>query len=129
MRRTILSLGLVVLALASGACREEGTVTVHSLRFEGVKAVDEARLKSVLATRQSSKLPWGRKLFFNKSRFDADLKRIQAFYADRGYPDARVTGFDVRLNDKQDAVDVTLTISEGEPVLVAAIEFVGFDGR
>ena len=53
MRRTFLSLGFIVLALASGACREEGTVTVHSLRFEGVKAVDEARLKSVLATRQS----------------------------------------------------------------------------
>ena len=66
-------------------------------------------------------------LYFNRARFDADLKRIQAFYADRGYPDARVTGFDVRLNDKQDAVDVTLTISEGEPVRVAAVEFAGFD--
>ena len=125
--RTILSLGLVVFALASAACREEGTVIVHSLRFEGVKAVDEARLKGVLATRQGSKLPWGRKLYFDRSRFDADLKRIEAFYADRGYPDARVAGFDVRLNDKQDAVDVTLTIAEGEPVRVAAIEFAGFD--
>jgi outer membrane protein assembly complex protein YaeT len=127
MRRNILSLGFVLIAVAGGACREEGTVVVRSLRFEGVQSVDEARLKSVLATRQSSKLPWGRALYFNRGRFDADLKRIQAFYADRGYPDARVTGFDVKLNDKQDAVDVTVTISEGEPVLVAAIEFVGFD--
>jgi outer membrane protein assembly complex protein YaeT len=127
MRRTILGLGLVLIVLAGNACREEGTVTVHSLRFDGVTAVDETLLKGVLATRQGSKLPWGRKLNFNRTRFDADLKRILAFYADRGYPDARVTGFDVRLNDKQDAVDVTLTISEGEPVRVAAIEFVGFD--
>ena len=127
MRRSILSLGFVLIAVAGGACREEGTVVVRSLRFEGVEAVDEARLKSVLATRQSSKLPWGRALYFNRGRFDADLKRIQAFYADRGYPDARVTGFDVKLNDKQDAVDVTVTISEGEAVRVAAIEFVGFD--
>lgn len=127
MRRSILSLGLVLIAVASGACREEGTVIVRSLRFEGVEAVDEGRLKSVLATRQSSKLPWGRTLYFNRARFDADLKRIQAFYSDRGYPDARVTGFDAQLNDKQDAVDVTITISEGEPVRVAAIEFVGFD--
>ena len=36
MRRTILSLGLVLIALASGACQEEGTVSVRSLRFEGV---------------------------------------------------------------------------------------------
>ena len=38
-----------------------------------------------------------------------------------------MTGFDVKLNDKQDAVDVSITIDEGEPVLVAAVEFVGFD--
>ena len=45
-----------------------------------------ARLRAALATRQSDKLPWGKKAFFDRSRFDADLKRIQAFYADRGYP-------------------------------------------
>jgi outer membrane protein assembly complex protein YaeT len=118
---------LIVVSLAVTACNEEGTITVRRLRFDGVRAVDESRLRGALATRQSSRLPWGRKQFFDRSRFDADLKRIQAFYADRGYPDARVTGFDVKLNDKQDAVDITLTIAEGEPVNVAAIEFVGFE--
>ena len=67
------------------------------------------------------------KTYFDRSRFDADLQRIQAFYADRGYPDARVTGFDVKLNHKQDEVDVTVTIAEGEPVKVASIDFGGFD--
>jgi len=109
------------------ACKEEGTMTVHSLKFQGVHVVDEARLKDALATKQSSKIPWGRKTYFNRSRFDADLKRIQAFYQDRGFPDAHVANFDVKLNDKQDAVDVTLTIAEGDPVTVASIEFVGFD--
>ena len=55
------------------------------------------------------------------------MKRLQAFYADRGYPDARVTGFDVKLNDKQDQVDLTITIAEGEPVRVTSIDFAGFD--
>ena len=55
------------------------------------------------------------------------MKRIKAFYSDRGYPDARVTGFDVKLNDKQDQVDLTVTIEEGQPVRIAAIDFVGFD--
>jgi len=102
-------------------------VTVHRLTFKGVKSVDEGRLKSSLATKQSSIIPWGRKYYFDRSRFDADLKRIQAFFADRGYPDARVTGFDVKLNDKQDKVDITVTIEEGEPVTVTAIDLVGFD--
>ncbi|HMB80939.1 MAG TPA: POTRA domain-containing protein, partial [Vicinamibacterales bacterium] len=125
MRLTIVALALAILTCS--ACKDTGTVTVHRLNFNGVKAIDVNRLKDALATRQSSKIPWSKKSYFDRSRFDADLKRIQAFYADRGFPDARVTGFDVKLNDKQDAVDLTVTIAEGEPVLVKAIDFTGFD--
>jgi outer membrane protein assembly complex protein YaeT len=126
MRLPIVALALAVVA-SSAACKEGGTITVHSLSFKGVSAVDQGRLKDALATRQSSKIPWGKKYFFDRSRFDADLKRLQAFYADRGFPDARVTGFDVKLNEKQDAVDLAVTIAEGAPVLVKAIDFSGFD--
>jgi outer membrane protein assembly complex protein YaeT len=125
--RVPLATFLIAILASTTACKEEGTVTVHKLSFNGVKAVDESRLRDALATRQSSKIPWGKKSIFDRTRFDADLKRIQAFYGDRGYPDARVTGFDVKLNDKQDEVDLTVTIAEGEPVLVKSIDFSGFD--
>jgi len=127
MRVSSCFVALVLAAGAAAACKQEGTVKVHSLKFQGVKAIDESRLKSVLATKESSWIPWGRKHYFDRSRFDADLKRMKAFYADRGYPDARVTGFDVKLNDKQDQVDLTVTIEEGEPVRVVAIDFLAFD--
>jgi outer membrane protein insertion porin family len=119
---------LISLLAAVSGCKEEGTIRVHSLKFQGVRAVPEGRVRDALATKQSSRIPWGKKTYFDRSRFDADLKRIQAFYADRGYPDARVSAFDVKLNDKQDAVDVTLTIAEGDPVNVQTIQFVGFEG-
>jgi len=117
---------LALLALSGAACKEGGTIKVHSLKFIGVKAVDESRLRDALATHTSSILPWGKKYYFDRSRFDADRLRMQAFYADRGYPDARVTGFDVKLNDKQDQVDLTVTIAEGAPVIVKTIDFAGF---
>ena len=122
-----LSCAFLILTLTVVGCKEEGTITVKSLRFNGVNAVDESRLREALATHTSSKLPWGKKAYFDRSRFDTDLKRLQAFYQDRGYPDARVTGFDVKLNDKQDAVDVTVTIDEGQPETIAAADFAGFD--
>src|SRR5471032_475370 len=125
MRLTIVALALAILTCS--ACKDTGTVTVHRLNFNGIKAIDAAQLKGALATRQSSRIPWGKKAFFDRSRFDADLKRIQAFYADRGYPDARVSAFDVKLSDKQDRVDLTVTIDEGQPVTVASLEFSGFD--
>src|SRR5437868_3327014 len=125
--RVCCALALFFLGISAAACKEEGTIKVHSLKFNGVKAVAAGRLRDALATKQSSKIPWGKKAYFDRSRFDADLKRMQAYYADRGYPDARVTGFDVKLNDKQDEVDLTVTISEGEPVKVASVDFVGFE--
>src|SRR5882672_6481422 len=118
MRRRFSCVALGALLLAAVACKDEGTVRVHKLSFKGVKAVDASRLKDALATKESSILPWGKKRYFDRSRFDTDLQRITAFYADRGYPDARVVGFDVKLNSKQDAVDVTVTIDEGAPVKV-----------
>jgi outer membrane protein insertion porin family/translocation and assembly module TamA len=126
MRRPLCTGLVIAMCLVAGACREEGAVQVKRLSFTGVTAVEESRLRGALATRQSSRLPWGRKYYFDRGRFDSDLKRIEAFYADRGYPDARVTGFDVQLNDAQDEVELTVSVAEGEPVLVTAVEFTGF---
>src|ERR1017187_2221483 len=123
MRRRVSIAVLIALAAAPGACNEEGSIKVHKISFNGVQAVDQSRLKNALATHESSILPWGKKNNFDRSRFDADLKRIQAFYADRGYSDARVTGFDVKLNAKQDSADVSVMMTEGDPIEVAAVTF------
>ena len=113
--------------LAAAGCKEEGTISVHRLDVQRRQGRRRERAQGRARDQAELEHSLGQETYFDRSRFDADLKRIQAFYADRGYPDARVTGFDVKLNDKQDAVDVTVTIAEGEPVKVAAVDFVGFD--
>src|SRR5687767_7891984 len=119
---------LVLLAsLSAGACREEGDIQITGLDFNGVEQVDKGALTNALQTKKGSWIPWGRKRYFDRRAFEADLKRIEAFYRDRGFPDARVASFDVQLNDTQDEVAVTVNISEGEPIVVSAIELVGFD--
>jgi len=106
---------------------EKGPIRVNQLKFSGVKAVKVGQLRGALATVQSSKFPWGAKHYFSRDQFEGDLKRLTAFYRDRGYPDAKVRTFDVKLNDKQDAVDITIDIDEGRPIVVEAVEFTGFD--
>jgi outer membrane protein assembly complex protein YaeT len=113
--------------MAATGCKEEGGIKVTSFNFNGTKAVTPKQLKSVLATAASSKIPWGEKHYFSRDQFEADLKRIVAFYRDRGYPDARVTSFDVKMNDPQTAVAVTINISEGEPIRVERVDFTGFE--
>src|SRR5689334_162572 len=127
LRLAVPFLCVAVVGLAASGCRETGTIRVHSIKFEGVKGVDESALKNALATKASSKFFFGAKRFFNRSQFENDLKRIAAFYSDHGYPHARITNFDVKLNAKQDAVDVTLTVDEGAPIIVQSIDYQGFD--
>lgn len=133
MRRVRL-LSFFLLALVASACKETGSVIVRSIDFRGVRNVDANRLKSVLATRESTEvpllgwqLPWVRKNYFERGRFDADLQRIEAFYADRGFPQAKVTDADVRFSAGRGSVDVTLTIDEGPPVRVVDVRLEGFD--
>jgi outer membrane protein assembly complex protein YaeT len=118
----------LVLALAVAAgCKEEGGVKVTSFTFHGNQAVSTAQLRQILATQPSSKLPWGTKRYFSREQFEADLKRIVAFYTDRGYPDARVSSFDVQLSEDQSSVKIALNIAEGEPIRVERIAFDGFE--
>ena len=114
-------------AAAGAACREEGDIQIASLDFNGIEQIDAGALKAVLQTKKGSWIPWGRKRFFDRRVFETDLKRIEAFYSDRGFPDARVASFDVQLNSTQDEVSITVNITEGEPVRVAGIEFTGFE--
>jgi outer membrane protein insertion porin family/translocation and assembly module TamA len=127
--RACLCAAVTALMLAGAACKDDAGkgIRVRSIKFIGVHGVDKSALEDVLATRASSKLPWGAKRYFYRNQFDDDLKRIRAFYADRGFPDAKVTSFDVKLNAAQDTVDATITIDEGEPVVVSSITFSGFD--
>jgi len=110
-----------------GGCREQGDIVIKSLTFNGVEQVDKKALMNALATKQGSRLPWGRKTSFDRRAFEADLQRIHAFYLDRGFPDARVRTFDVQLNDAQDEVKVIVDITEGEPIRVASVEMTGFE--
>ena len=125
--RSLFPFLLLLVAIATAGCREEGDIRIASLHFNGVKQVDKAALTSALQTKAGSRIPWGRKRFFDRRAFEADLKRIEAFYRDRGFPDARVASFDARLNDPQTEVDVTVNITEGEPIRVADIGLTGFD--
>jgi outer membrane protein insertion porin family/translocation and assembly module TamA len=126
-RVAVIGLSLALVACISAGCREKGDILVSKLTFEGVKQVDKGALANALKTKQGSRFPWGKKRYFSRKDFEDDLKRIEAFYRDRGFPDAHVASVDVKPNAKQDAVAVSVRITEGEPITVAEIVYEGFD--
>ena len=75
MRLTILCLAMASPSMA----KDEGLIVVKSSPCKVFRRVDQSRLKAVLATRTGSRLPWGQKRFFDRAKFELDLKRIEAF--------------------------------------------------
>lgn len=119
---------VLLFLLVPSAWAAEPKIEVHSLKFVGVQGISAAQLRDALATRESSHLPFfGRKHLFDRARLEADLERIRAYYVDHGFPDARVTSFDVQLDQKQTRVDLTIHVSEGEPLRVVTVNYEGFE--
>jgi outer membrane protein insertion porin family/translocation and assembly module TamA len=126
MWRTSAAVLLTLLTVVPAAAQSR-RIEVTDLKLQGVNAVSAGELKQAMATSASSWLPWGQKRYFNRAQFEADLKRIQTFYGDRGFPDAKVASFDLKLNETQDEIAITLVIQEGQPVIVDQVRFLGFD--
>ncbi len=118
---------MLLIVMSAAACRETGDVQVSSIRFNGTTAITTEELKTIIATRENGFIPWSRRYYFDRAEFDRDVQRIEAYYADRGYPDAKVVGVDTRLNADKTKVDITVEIAEGEPVIVENITFEGLD--
>jgi len=120
---------IAVLGIVAGlaACHEAGDVVVKDLSFSGVKAFPTSALTGVLATRESGWLPWSARHYFDRAEFEADLLRIHAYYADRGYPKQRVTGVHIDLAADRKSVRLRIDIDEGQPVRIQEVRYEGFE--
>jgi outer membrane protein insertion porin family len=130
MRRrwSLTSIALVgLLAVSAAACHDEEQIEVSSLTFDGNQSFTKKQLEAVIVTEATGWLPWARKRYFNRGEFEADLKRLQAFYADRGFPSAHISALGIEFNDDNTAVKLRIGIEEGEPTIVQAVEFTGLD--
>ncbi len=100
---------------------------VVELRFRGVVHLDESQLRSVMRTRKSSSWPRGEEAYFERQEFEADLKRIEALYHAEGYLDAKVSSFDVDLDDQRKTASISITVTEGDPIRVGDVVLSGFE--
>ncbi len=102
---------------------------VRSLEIQGVSGLDVSQITDVLATRESGgMIPLlGKDRFFNPRQFQADLYRIIAFLSDQGWPRAKVDKVDIVRDAEDKAVDITVHVDQGAPVVIDRVETFGFD--
>jgi translocation and assembly module TamA len=127
---------LVLLALgASGCLRGHGTASepiVTKVELEGVRTFDADDIKAKLAT-QAPAAPGGvtglviRKGFpLDPDALSVDRRRVEAYYRERGYYEARVEDVKV-VPDGPGRVRVVMHISEAKPVRVTEVRVSGLD--
>jgi len=106
--------------------REFPKVTVKSITLVGNKALSDSELKEHIFTREAYFLGFmsgaGE---FKEEEFKRDLQRIAAYYADSGYPDARVSDPQIRLSDDRESIYITIQINEGDKYTISGVEVSG----
>lgn len=127
MDRSRLLLAVACLAAGCGAAgKAPSRPWVRTLRLHGVKQVPVKALQGGLATRQTSRWPLARKRLLSAAALAEDRRRIESFYQAQGHFQARVLSTRVEPR-KGNSVAVDITVEEGAPTRIAAVEVTGLD--
>jgi translocation and assembly module TamA len=99
---------------------------VNSLKIEGSKQVSASDIEEKILTAESSWVPvLGSRHYFDPNIWRTDLRRIERYYRERGYYQAKVV--DDHVSPTNGEVDLSVQVEEGEPTRVADIQFSGLD--
>ena len=103
-----------------------GRVRVTRVAFTGVSPAILPELRGALSLRPSSRWPWGRKVSFSRALLADDLRRIEAYYDEHGFADARVDTYDVEMPSPTETT-ITYHVVEGQPVHIASMQMFGLE--
>jgi translocation and assembly module TamA len=127
VRRPLL-LAVALTLGASGCLRPRGTPEeplVSDVRMEGVRSVSEDELRGRLATQATGRWTWDEPLRLDPDAVAVDRRRIEAFYRDRGFYEARAEV--AEEPDGAGRVRVVFRVHEGRPTRVSQVTVNGLD--
>jgi outer membrane protein insertion porin family len=92
------------------------------IEFSGNEKFSADELREAMITKER---PWFRFWEdlppFDPVPFETDLERLRRFYESRGYYEAAIT-YDLEVDSERGAVTARISVREGEPVLIGAID-------
>jgi len=97
-------------------------VKVDRIVFRGNKSLTDSELLAPMQTETSGIFSKG---IYDRELIEADCIRLQEYYRERGFKDAKVNLVDVLENEDFSRVTLVIRIDEGEPYIVEGIEIEG----
>jgi outer membrane protein insertion porin family len=105
---------------------EGESAKIKEIRIVGNKAFSESTLLGLMDQTTSGWLTWYSKTDrYSRSKLNADLETLRAYYTNRGYLEFDVESTQVTISpDKQD-ISITVSVREGQPYTVTAVRLEG----
>ncbi|MEM7447520.1 MAG: outer membrane protein assembly factor BamA [Myxococcota bacterium] len=102
---------------------EGDEVIVRRIRFVGNKNIDSEELNSIMQTSETGFFSFiASNNAFNRTAFDEDVTRLQAYYYDKGYLGVAVGTPSIELTPDRSYVDITVPIEEGPRFKVGSVQ-------
>jgi len=110
---------------------EGDSARIKGIRIVGNKVFSESTLLGLMEQTTGGWLTWYTKSDrYSRSKLNADLETIRAYYTNRGYLEFEIESTQVTISpDKQD-ISLTISVREGQPYTVTGVRLEGeFLGR
>jgi len=126
LSRALFALLLLVAACATPYQPFEGKPVLAAIRFEGNHSISGGELLNHIATAPTSGFFSKTARYYDADLFALDLKRIERWYNQQGFYQAKVEGVD-ELRDDKGRVTLVVHINEGKRARITKMDYVGLD--
>ncbi|MED5619215.1 outer membrane protein assembly factor BamA [Ideonella sp. BN130291] len=105
---------------------EGDAARIKEIRIVGAKVFSESTLLGLLEQTPSGWLTWYTKNDrYSRSKLNADLETLRAYYTNRGYLEFAIDSAQVTISPDKQEISITITIREGQPYTVTAVRLEG----
>jgi outer membrane protein insertion porin family len=99
---------------------------INDIRIVGAKAFKESTLLALFDLTPGGWLTWYTKNDrYSRSKLNADLETLRAYYLNRGYLEFNVESTQVTISPDKQEVTISISIREGQPYTVTAVRLEG----
>ena len=100
---------------------------IKEIHIVGNKAFSESKLLDQLEQNEGNWLSWYTKSDrYSRTKFNADLETLRAWYLARGYLEFRVDSTQVAISPNKQDIAITINITEGDKFVVSEVAMEGY---
>jgi outer membrane protein insertion porin family len=105
---------------------EGDAAKIKEIRIVGAQAFSQGDLLGLFEQTPSGWLTWYSKSDrYSRSKLNADLEALRAYYVNRGYLEFAVESTQVTISPDKQEITITISVREGQPYTVTAVRLEG----